>query len=172
MNINILFSIILVGLLTIFFLFKPLDLQQKVFTDVPLFELKQFTLHELDQFGLVTLMNGDNALKYANRYEVGGINYTDNSQDYIANMKANHGAYQDNTVTLDGDIFYLREDGITFETQKLVYNKESGIVVSKTPYTAFSGENVVKGVSLQYNNLLDQIESKKVIVKYKLGDTI
>jgi len=172
MNINILFSAILVGLLAIFFLFKPLDLQQKVFTDVPLFELNQFTLHELDQLGLVTLMNGDNALKYKNRYEVVGVNYTDNSRDYIANMKANHGVYKDHIMSLEGDIVYLREDGINFETQELIYNKKTDIVVSKTPYTAFRGENVVTGESLKYNNLLDQIESSKVTVKYKIGDTI
>lgn len=172
MNVNFLFSIILLGLLAIFFLFKPLDLQQKVFDDVPLFELNQFTLYEVNQLGLATLMNGDNAFKFTNRYEVTGINYTDNSHEYIANMKADYGEYQDDIMLLKDNIVYLREDGLTFETNKLRYNKQTDIVVSETPYVAFRGANIITGESLIYDNLADKLESQKVNVTYNLGDKI
>jgi LPS export ABC transporter protein LptC len=172
MNINVLFTSILTGLLAIFFLFKPLELKQKTFTDVPLFELNQFTLYELNKIGLNTLMSGDNAIRYTNRYEVSKINYTDNSQEYIANMKANEGKYKDNIVTLNGNIVYIREDGLIFKTEHATYNKKTHIALCKEQFIGFRGDNTITGRSLKYNNHLDKVESKKVNITYKIGDKI
>ncbi len=172
MNINNFFLSIFFGLMVIFFLFKPLDLKQQTFVDVPLFELKQFTLHEINAFGLTTLMTGNQATKYSNRYVVENMDYTDNSKKYIANMKAEHGVYKDDIIDLDGSIVYVREDGLTFETEKAEYNKKTNIVSTDTKYRAFRGVSIATGDSLKYYNILDKIESTNVVVNYKLGEKI
>lgn len=170
MNINILLSGMFAGLMMIFFLFKPLDVKEQTFIDIPLFELQHFILHEINTLGLVTFMHGKEAIRYSNRYVVNKIDYTDNSKEYIANMKANNGIYQNDIVNLDGDIVYIREDGLTFETQQAQYNKNTHIATADNEYVAYNGENVVSGTLLKYNNALNTVESKNVSVTYKLGD--
>lgn len=172
MNINFLFSIILVGLLAIFFLFKPSEVKQKVFHDVPLFELNEFTLHELNKEGIITFMDGKSATRYSNRYTLKYVNYTDNSKEYIAHMKANEAEYKDHIVDLKGDVVYVREDGLTFKTQEVLYNKNTHIASANSPYKAFRGTSFIEGENLIYNNILDTLKSKKVFVQYKIGDRI
>ncbi len=172
MNINVFFISLSIGLLMIFFLFKPLNLKQQSFVDIPLFELNGFTLHEMNREGLVTFMNGREAIRYSDRYVVNDINYTDNSKKYIANMKAKHGIYKDDVINLDGEIIYVREDGLTFRTNSAQYDKQTHIVRADGKYVSYRGSNVISGDALKYNNLLDTAESKNVSVTYKLGDKI
>lgn len=168
MNLNIFFIIISSGLLMIYFLFKPLIIKEQKFTDVALFNIFSFTMYELNNKGLITLMSGTEAIRYSNRYTVKQIDYTDNSKNYIANMKSNNGIYKNEIVTLDGDVIYYREDGLTFETQKAVYNKKTSIAQADGKYILYQNSDRVVGVQLKYNNLLKQVSSKDVTAKYQL----
>ena len=170
MNINIFFVIVSFGLLSIFILFKPLGVEQKNFVDVPIFELNSFTLYELDTKGLVTLMKGDEAIRYSDRYQVSNINYTDNSKKFFVNMKANNGLFKDEVVSLSGDVNYKRGDGLNFKTQKASYNKKTKIAYIDTKYIAYMGENEITGSSLEYNNRLNIAKSKNIVAKYQLQE--
>ncbi len=170
MNINLFFVVIFSGLSVIFLLFKPLDVKQQEFKDIPLFELMSFTLYELDNKGLTTLMNGTKAIKYTNRYKVDNINYTDNSKKYIANIKADIGLYKDETIDLKGNVVYSREDGLIFETQKALYNKKTGVAHTNKKYVLYKQKNRVKGSSLIYNNVLNKTYSKNVVAKYQMKE--
>ncbi len=162
------FAIIFGALIAIFFLFKPMDIKKQEFVDVPLFELKSFTLHELNRVGLQTLMTGDNAIRYSDRYSVLNIDYTDNSKEYIANMRAREGLYKDEIIELENDVVYSREDGLTFETSKAIYNKKTNIAIADADYVSYRGENVVNGSFVKYNNSLNRVESKNVTATYQL----
>lgn len=155
----------------ILFLFKPMEIKQHAFKEVPLFTISNFTMHELDQKGLVTLMNGSKAERFTNRYRVENMDYTDNSKEYMANMKSNYGVYKNEVVHLDGDILYVREDGLTFETQKAVYNKKTAIATANGDFVLYRGSNRVTGEKLKYNNSLETIESKNVKAIYKLEES-
>lgn len=154
----------------IFFFFKPLHIKKKDYHNVPLFNVSKFSMYELDSYGLLTLMTGNRSLKYADRYTVEGIDFTDNSKDFIANMKADHGLYKDDIVTLNGNVAYYREDGLAFESPTLVYNRKSSIATTKDPYIAYMGTNSMRGSSLEYNVNDNKIKSKNVEIKYKLGE--
>jgi len=170
MNINLFFVVIFSGLSVIFLLFKPLDVKQQEFKDIPLFELMSFTLYELDNKGLTTLMNGTKAIKYTNRYKVDNINYTDNSKKYIANIKADIGLYKDETIDLKGNVVYSREDGLIFETQKALYNKKTSIAYVNEKYVLYRQHDRVEGSSLVYNNILNKTYSKNVVAKYQMKE--
>lgn len=171
MNINFFFFLISLSLMMILFLFKPLDIKQKIFNEVSLFSISSFTMHELNSDGLLTLMNGEKATKYTDRYVVEKMDYTDNSKKYIANMKSNSGVYKDDIVSLSGDIVYIREDGLTFQTQKAIYNKKTNIAMTEADYLLFRDNNRVTGKELKYNNSLDTIESKDVTAIYQLQES-
>lgn len=149
-----------------------MHIKQQAFVDVPLFELKDFTMYELDQKGLRTIMLGSAATRYSNRYTVQDIDYTDNEkEEYIANMKAKHGIYKDDVVvTLHGDVAYVRDDGLTFKTQKAVYNKKTSDVVSDVGYVAYLNESIIKGSYIKYNNEKNRIFSKNVRAKIQLQE--
>ncbi len=151
-------------------LFQPLNIKQQEFVDVPLFELKDFTLYELDTKSLRTIMVGSAATRYSDRYTVKNMDYTDNSKTYVASMQAKNGLYKDDFVTLDGDVVYTREDGLTFKTKKAIYNKKTSDVVSDVGYIAYLNDDVVTGSYIKYNNLTKIIYSKNVIARYQLQE--
>ncbi len=145
-----------------------MNIKKQNFVDVPLFELTSFTLHELDRVGLQTLMTGDEAIRYSNRYSVVNIDYTDNSKEYIANMRAKYGIYKDEVVELQNDVVYSREDGLTFETSRVIYDKKTTIAIADADYISYRDKNVVNGSFVKYNNTLNRVESKNVVATYQL----
>jgi LPS export ABC transporter protein LptC len=171
MNINFFFISLIAGLIGIFIYFKPLYIKEQVFIDVPLFELNNFVLYELDNYGLTTLMSGESTVKYSNRYEVHAINYTDNSKKYMANMQSDYGIYKDNDIILNGNIKFVREDGFTFETDKAKYNKLNNLITTDGKYTSFREKNSIVGSSLEFNNKLNRIKSSNVTVTYQLEES-
>jgi len=155
----------------IFFLFKPLALKEQSFIDVPQIELKEFTMYEFSPYGLQTLMLGKSGTKYDDRFVVKNIDYTDKSQDYIANMKADRGQYKENIVNLEGNVFYTRNNGFGFKTQKLNYNKKTSEAISDVGYTAYIGDNTVKGSYIKYNNVQNKVYSKQIDATYQLQES-
>ena len=145
-----------------------MDIKKQDFDDVPLFELTSFTLHELNRAGLQTVMTGNSAIRYKDRYSVLDIDYTDNSKEYIANMRAKQGLYRDEIIELAEDVMYSREDGLTFETSKATYNKKTNIATIDADYTSYQDKNILNGSFVKYNNSLNKIESKNVTAIYQL----
>jgi LPS export ABC transporter protein LptC len=156
----------------IFVGFKPLDIKQQEFVDVPLFQLEAFTLHELNENGLITLMKGSKAIRYNDRYNVINMDYTDNSKKFIANMRADKGLYRDvdDVINLNGNVIYNREDGLIFESDEATYNKKSAIAHTNKDYVMYRGKDIVVGTSLRYDNNLNKIKSKNVIAKYQIKE--
>ena len=116
-------------------------------------------------------MTGSTATRYSNRYKVDNINYTDNRDAYVANMKADRGVYKNDIVTLNGNVEYKRDDGLTFETQKATYNKKSSDIISKVGYVAYLNDSIVRGTYIKYNNKKDIIFSKNVVAKIQLQES-
>jgi len=170
MNINYFFAVTSFLLLVILFVFKPLEIKEQPSVDVPLFNIASFTMYELNTSGLVTMMNGTAATRYKNRYVVEGIDYTDSSKKYIANMKSKNGIYKDDIVYLDGDIIYQREDGLMFQTQRATYNKKTSVAVVDGEYLLYREKDRVEGRELRYNGSLETISSQDVTVKYQIQE--
>lgn len=137
---------------------------------MPLFQLTGFAVYELDTKGLKTILLGDSSERYSDRYSVQGIDYTDNSELYIANMRSDYGLYRGSVVELDGNVTYIREDGLTFMSQKALYDKKSTLLYTDEEYTIFKGEDRVRGDSLRYNNTKNTIDSKNIEVIYQLQE--
>jgi LPS export ABC transporter protein LptC len=156
----------------VYFFFKPLNIKEQKFVDVPLFEISSFTMYEMDKVGLKTIMMGSSAVKYNDeRYVVKDMDYTDNAKAYKANMKADNGIYKEDLVKLNGNVIYVREDGLTFETQSVLYNTKTSIAISDTNYTSYKNNNIVTGSYIKYDNINNVVESKDVVATYHLGET-
>lgn len=169
-NINIFFIAILGALFMILFMFKPLGIKEQIIAKTPVLELENFETKELNQNGLLSITKGLKGLKYNNRYEIVDFDYTDNTNEHIANVVSNFASYKGETANLSGDIVYTRADGLVFETQEGSYNTKTKIAKSKTNYISYMGEHRVTGSSVQYNNALGIVDSKNVVVNYKLKE--
>ena len=170
MNINIFLSIVMIGLSMIYFFFKPMNLKQTKDKEIPQFSLVNFTLNELDTNGLVTKMNGDKGIRYNDRYVVKNIDYTDNSKDFLSNMKAKNGLYKKDVVYLDGDVKFKRDDGLRFFSQKATYKKNKDIASTSVEYIAYIGENYIAGDSVLFDNKNNTIKSKNIYAVYNLEE--
>jgi LPS export ABC transporter protein LptC len=160
----------MVGLSMIYFFFKPMNLKQTQDKEIPQFSLEKFTLNELDQNGLVTKMNGDDAIRYNDRYVVSNIDYTDNSKDFLTNMKAKNGLYKKDVVYLDGDVNFQRDDGLKFFSQKATYKKKIDVAYTNVEYIAYMGENYITGESAVIDNRKNTIKSKNIYAVYNLEE--
>lgn len=154
----------------IFFLFKPLDIKKQEFIDVPLLDIDKFTMYEFNLHGLQTVMLGKRTLRYADRYTVQDIDFTDHSKDYTSNMKAKKGVYKDDIVNLEGDVAYYREDGLAFEAKTLLYDTKTATAKTDDAFTAYEGLSTMQGRTLKYNADKNTIYSKNVLIKYKLNE--
>ncbi|MDQ1264367.1 MAG: hypothetical protein QG559_1368 [Campylobacterota bacterium] len=170
MNINYFFLFVSVVLMMILFFFQPKEVTKNKFGDIALFNISSFTMYEFDSNGLITLMNGKEATRYKNRYTVSDIDYTDNSKEYVANMKAKNAIYKNEIVHLDGDIIYSREDGLIFETQKATYDKKKSIARVNGEYVVYMEKNRAIGKGLEYNNSSKKLKTKDVFITYQLNE--
>ena len=155
----------------IFLFFKPMNIKEHKFKDVPMFQISDFTMHELDNHRLVTLMKGSSAFRYSDRYIIENIDYTDNTKDYVATMRAKHGVYKNEIVDLKDDIFYAREDGLIFTTSKARYNRKTNITNVDAKYILYRVDDNVTGSSFIYNNKLNKGSSENVYAIYQLQES-
>lgn len=170
MNINYFFLFLIICLSMIFFLFKPLEQIEKNIAEVPSLELNHFRLSELNVDGLTSSMHGEKGIKFNNRYIVKQLNYTDNTNDYLSNIKANNALYKDLVLNLEGDIKYVREDGLAFTTQKAIYDKETNIIISSTKFMSQLSQNTIQGDYLEYDIGKNIMNTKNVIANYRLKE--
>ncbi|MCK9491750.1 MAG: LPS export ABC transporter periplasmic protein LptC [Sulfurimonas sp.] len=172
MNINAFFILIFIGLIMIYVGFKPLNIAKQDFKDVPLFELESFVLHELNQEKLITIMKGSKAKRFADKYRVIDIDYTDNSKELLANIRSDIGLYRDkkDIINLVGNVIYNREDGLVFESQEAIYNKKEAIAETQKDYIMYREKNEIIGTSLVYNNTNGKVKSKNVIAIYQIKE--
>jgi LPS export ABC transporter protein LptC len=172
LSINTFFVLIAIGLLMIYVGFKPQYIAEQNFDDVPLFELDSFVLHELNQEKLITIMKGSETKRYSDRYSVTNISFTDNSEELLANIRADSGLYRDkdNIIDLVGNVIYNREDGLVFESQEAIYDKKTAIARTQKDYIMYRDKDSVIGTSLVYDNANGRVKSKNVVAKYQIKE--
>lgn len=170
MNINLFFVTIFMGLLAIFTLFEPLDIKEQKFVELPLFELQEFSLRELNTTALTTFMSGENALRYSDRYEVKRFYFVDNAKKYISNLQSNYGIYKDSKITLKGDVEFVQKDGLTFQTQKAIFDRDTDLLRTEGEYKLFREKDSFEGRDLYYYRTKNSVKSKDITAIYQLQE--
>ncbi|SFV52544.1 hypothetical protein MNB_SM-7-1272 [hydrothermal vent metagenome] len=169
MNINVLIFFIAILLGSIFFLFKPLKIQQsKNVKEIAQIEMNNYTMYEFDTQKLVNLAIGKKALRYKDRDVLSHFVFNDNSNDALVSLSANYGVYKNDTIDLKGQVLYTKSDGIEFRSEHVFYDRKKAYAKSDLPYTAFMGKNWIKGRSLYYDLKKDKIRSKDIYAVYHI----
>lgn len=162
MNVNLFFFIVGLGLLSIFLFFRPMEIEKNEKEEIALLDLNQFTVYELGQGGLQSIMKGSTAERFEKRYEVHDANYTDNSQAYIQNMRSDFARYEGKEIYLEQNVRYERVDGLRFLSNEAHYDQKSGIASTKGSFTLLQHGDRVKGRGLHYHSSSGHIKAKQV----------
>lgn len=154
----------------IFFLFQPREHSKAVVSEMPILELKKFSISELDVNGLKSIIYGTSGIKYKDRYIVENMDYTDNASSLISNIKADNALYKGVHLYVDGNVTYIREGGLVFKTPKAEYNTQTSILLSLTGFRSEMDVNKAIGSYLEYNNAQGITNAKNVTVTYQLKE--
>ncbi len=153
----------------IFVSFKPIDAinTKSKNVDIALVEIKSFIMYELNKKGMISITHGSKSHRYLKYSTIKDLNYTDNSNKFMANIKAKDALYKNDIINLSGDVVYNREDNLVFKSQEAIYNQIENTISTTKKYILYQNKNIVKGSSLQFNNISGKIKSKNVVATYK-----
>ncbi len=170
MNVTLFYLFIGAVLGAVFFFFKPLKVDIASPGELAQIELNDFTVHEVTEAGVKTILSGVHARRFADRYEVDTFHLMDRSQGHVEQMQAAEGSYREPLVSLRGDVRFERDDGIVFETQSADYNQSSGVVSTPGRFVLWQAADRVEGTKLYYNIKSGEITAKKIAGTYTLKE--
>lgn len=152
MNITLFFGAILVLLLGMFAYFKPSYTSDVNAEEMPRIELASFTLYEISPQGVQRILKGEEGKVYDARYEISSANLRDNTYRLPQTISGHDARYENDLLTLKGDILFTRADGLEFRSHEARYNTESGIVTTRGKFTITQNAHRVEGEKLYYNS--------------------
>ncbi len=157
-------------LAAIYLLFKPMDVQLNDSEEVAQLELENFQLFELNTQRLKTVLSGSEGKRFSDRYEVYDVNYTNNTEESIENMVASYGLYKGETLALENDVHYRRDDGVNFTCNKAEYNKVTSVIQTVGPFTLWQYENRFSGTDLLYYSKQGKVSADDVTGIYTITE--
>ncbi len=164
-NANTFFIIIALILASILIFFQPSPLQETGTEkeEVPQLELRNFTIYELDVNGLKDIMLGHYGFRYEDRIEVEEIDYTDSTNKQRNNLQADFGVYNNkDLITLEGNVRYYREDGMTFRSDKAIIHQTDETIMAVGPFRMEKGTDHAVGTDLFYDTKNGVTKAKDV----------
>lgn len=171
MNITGFYAAIGAVLVAIFLFFKPLKVDIANPGDLPQIELQHFMVHEVTTAGVKTILAGQYARRYEDRYVVTDVNLTDRNERHIENMQAGRGIYREPIVILKDHVRYRRDDGVRFRTDYAEYNQTSGQLAANDDFVLRRGTDRLNGKALQYNTITGDIAAKQIVGVYLLKES-
>lgn len=168
MSIN-LFFFLLVGLLAgMFGYFKPIESTKANQEEIPQFELDSFIIYEISTAGIDRFFEGEHGKRFEDRYEVSSAKFSDNSKQLFESIRANEALYKEDVITLNGNVHYVRQDGLQFRSNEGQYDKPHSLVSTRGNFVITQNGNRVLGTSLRFNTLYDTVSANAVSGSYQL----
>ena len=153
----------------VYILFQPLKIKiDTTKKEVPILEIEDFEMYEVDTVGLMDFSMGKKAWKYVDRYELKEFSYNENTDNKIVSISAKNGIDKNDNLTLKGDVQYVTSDGVEFFTQKVLYNRKKGVAQATTPYEAIIQQGHIWGKTLYYDLKKKKVRSKNIYATYRL----
>lgn len=168
MSINLFFVLVLSLLLGMFGYFKPTLLMDETKEEVPKFELKSFIIYEISSAGIDRFFEGDHGKRFEDRYEVSSAKFSNNSKDLFESISANNALYKEDIITLDGNVHYVREDGLEFRSAEGQYDTPRSLVSTRGSFVITQNSNRVNGTQLLFNTQQKTVSANAVSGSYQL----
>lgn len=168
MSINFFFVLLLSALVGMYGYFKPTMFKEETKVEVPKFELESFVVYEISSLGIDRFFQGEHAKRFEDRYEVSSAKFSNNSRTLFESISANNALYKDNIITLEGNVHYVREDGLEFRSDEGMYNTPHSLVTTRGSFVITQNSNRVHGTQLELNTKNHTISANAVSGTYQL----
>ncbi len=153
-------------LVGVYLFFKPTLPPLIEHSEIAQLSLKEFTLFELKFDRLVSIVRGSSGERFYNRYEIRNISLADLSQGIKQEMQAKFGRFQDDRVTLIGEVSYNRADGMAFHSEEASYDINRSVIQTKGAFTVTMDESVLEGDRLYLDTKQRTIRASSIKANY------
>lgn len=119
--------------------------------EIPKIELISFAMYEISPKGIDHILEGKEGKKFDDRYTVTSANFSDNTKHLFQSIHSDDLKYQDDIVTLKGNVHYIREDGFEFRSNEGIYDINASLIQTAGPFVLSQNRNRVDGEKLVYN---------------------
>ncbi|MDD5212208.1 MAG: LPS export ABC transporter periplasmic protein LptC [Sulfuricurvum sp.] len=168
MSINFFFVLVLSALIGMYSYFKPTMFKEETKGEVPKFELESFVVYEISALGIDRFFEGEHGKRFEDRYEVSSAKFSNNSRTLFESISANSALYKDDIITLNGNVHYVREDGLQFRSDEGKYNALHSLVTTRGKFVITQNNNRVNGTQLQFNTKSHTVSANAVSGSYQL----
>jgi LPS export ABC transporter protein LptC len=161
------FFIIMLGFsLSLFIFLRPEQLAKPSGEVLPQLEIEDFTLYEMDETGVTSVVSGSDAKQYVSHYEVENAHYIENKNKLGEHLYADHARFEKDIAYLNDNVRYFREDGLSFESDKAIYNTNKENLYVPGSFVLTQNENVVYGKELYYNSITGKMKANEIDANY------
>jgi len=164
------FVLMLVLSLSLFVLLKPESISPSTGEEIAQLEIEDFIVYEIDKTGVTSVVSGTVGKQYTAYYEVENAHYIENKNQLGEHLYADYAKFEKNIAYLNDNVRYFREDGLSFESNKAVYNTKAEKLYVPDDFILTQNENVVYGKELHYNSKTGKIEAEKIEANYFMDD--
>lgn len=160
---------VLSALVGMYSYFKPAMFKEETQKEVPKFELESFVVYEISTLGIDRFFEGEHAKRFEDRYEVSSAKFSNNSRTLFESISANNALYKDNIITLDGNVHYVREDGLQFRSDEGKYDTSHSLISTRGKFVITQNSNRVSGTQLELNTKGHTVSANAVSGSYQLN---
>ncbi len=164
------FVVMLVLSLALFVFLKPEASNIPTGKEIAQLEIEDFIVYKIDKTGVTSVVSGTVGKQFTAYYEVENAHYIENKNKLGEHLYADYARFEKDIAYLSDNVRYFREDGLSFESDKAVYNtKEEKLYVPKN-FVLTQNENVIYGKELHYNSKTGKIDAEKIDASYYIDE--
>ncbi|MDD5717468.1 MAG: hypothetical protein PHW64_06655 [Sulfuricurvum sp.] len=149
--------------------FTPKSVNYPENGEIPLIELSDFSLYEISHQGIEYVLEGREGKMFDTHYAVKSAKFSDNTKSLLQSVQADTINYKKNKIVMDGNVYYVREDGLEFHTDKAEYNTKASLIHINGTFTIRQNRNHVNGEKMVLNTENNTISADRVSGQYDLN---
>lgn len=170
MNINLFITTMTLILVAIYVFFKPIKIDKPDHSEIAQLELKDFTVFEMIETGVKSVLVGVSGKRFENRYEVDQVTFTDASKAKLEVMYADHGRYQEDVIYLSESVTFEQEEGLRFESNEACYDIDAALVQTQGDFVITAKDSNITGTKLAFNTKTNRVHAKQIRALFQLED--
>jgi hypothetical protein len=168
MSINVFFLLLTGLLIGMFSYFSPNDRLMQESREIPKIELTDFILYEISPKRIDHILEGKEGKKFDEYYVVTSAKFSDNTKNLFQTIRSDNAVYRNDIIRADGNVHYIREDGMEFRSHEGTYNTKESLIATKGSFVITQNANRIDGTALNYNTKFDTVSANQVRGSYQL----
>jgi len=156
--------------LALFVFLRPENISTTSAGKIAQLEIEDFTLYEITKDGVQSVVSGTVAKQFETHYEVENAHYIENKNKLGEHLYADRAKFEKDVAYMNENVRYFREDGLSFESDKAIYNTKEEELYVPEKFVLTQNENIVYGKELHYNSKTGKINALDIDANYYIQE--